>query len=239
MQKAHSPINWENYPSEKSAVNATNLNNMDRAIGEIDDRVIHLDVTKFDKTSASGLITNFDLDTENGVITLTYYSGSKKIIPTNMAKIALNITYDAGNERLVLHMPDGTEEYVDMKSLITQFEFIESDTIYFEVTADGKVKSNIKDGSVTPEKLRPDYLADITVQAETATQKAAEAATQASLSTMEADRAKVEADKAAQYAQIVAPDFYFDVDTMTLYQKTGAGVDFIVADANVLCWKIA
>lgn len=55
----------------------------------------------------------------------------------------------------------------------------------------------------------------------------------------DADRSSTEADRAAKYAQIVAPGFYIDVATMTLYQKAGVGVSFVVADDNVLCWKVA
>ena len=53
----------------------------------------------------------------------------------------------------------------------------------------------------------------------------------------DADRAKEEADRASQYSQITAPDFYLDIETGALYQKGGAGVDFVVADA-ILYWKI-
>lgn len=53
----------------------------------------------------------------------------------------------------------------------------------------------------------------------------------------DADRAKEEADRASQYSQIIAPGFYFDIDTATLYMKGGAGVDFIVDNAT-LYWKI-
>lgn len=238
MQKAHERINWKDFPSKDTAVNAKNLNKMDAALDEIDNRVITLDLTKLDKVSASGMITGFGLNLETGDITLTYYSGSKQVIPTNFAKIALNITWDSANERLVLHMPDGSETYVDLSTLITQFEFLESEEIYFEVTADGKVKAHLKDYSISEEKLRPNFLADIKTQAEIATKQAEEAATAQSLATTEADRAKMEADKAAQYSNIVAPDFYVDVDTMTLCMKDGVGVDFIVVD-NVIYWKVA
>lgn len=53
----------------------------------------------------------------------------------------------------------------------------------------------------------------------------------------DADRAKEEADRASQYSQIIAPGFYFDINTATLYMKGGAGVDFIVDNAT-LYWKI-
>ena len=238
MQKAYNRNDWENYPSEASPINEVNLNRIEAGIDEIDNRVISIDLTKLDKTSASGMMTGFALNTETGVITLTFYDGSSKTINTNLAKFALNISYDAENERLVMTMPDGSVSYVNMSALITIYEFLDSDTIYFTVTEDGKVKADIKDGSITGDKLQPNYLADITVQAEIATLKAAEATTQKSLATEEADRAKSEADKAAQYADIVAPGFYVDLNTMTLYMKAGVGVDFVVAD-NVLCWKIA
>jgi len=55
----------------------------------------------------------------------------------------------------------------------------------------------------------------------------------------EADRSTTEADRAAQYANIVAPGFYVDPVTMTLYMKAGVGVDFVVADDNVLCRKVS
>lgn len=238
MQKAFIRRFWKNKPSNNTPLNEKNLNDLEAGVDEIDNRVITLDLTKLDKVSASGLMTDFEINLETGDVTLTYYSGSKKTFHTNFAKIALNITWDAEKERLVLHMPDGSETYVDLSTLITQFEFLESEEIYFEVTADGKVKAHLKDYSISEEKLRPNFLADIKTQAEIATKQAEEAATARSLATTEADRAKMEADKAAQYSNIVAPDFYVDVDTLTLCMKDGVGVEFIVVD-NVIYWKVA
>ena len=96
---------------------------------------------------------------------------------------------------------------------------------------DGKVKADIKNGSITADKLQPNYLADITVQAETATQQATAAATSAA-------QAKIDADRAESYASITEPKFYLDEATMNLYMKNGVGVDFVVDD-NVLYWKVA
>ena len=115
--------------------------------------------------------------------------------------------------------------------MITQFEFMDSDTVYWTVGAGGKVKADIKNGSITDEKLQPDYLAEITVQAETAIQQATPAATSAA-------QAKIDADRAESYAKITEPKFYLDETTMNLYMKDGAGVDFVVVD-NVLYWKVA
>lgn len=42
MNKAHSPINWENFPGKRTPINAENLNKMDVAIGALDDRTLKL-----------------------------------------------------------------------------------------------------------------------------------------------------------------------------------------------------
>ncbi len=200
MQKAYERINWENYPSEKTAVNEPNLNKMDAALDEVDNRVIIIDLTKLDKTSAGGMMTGFELDTETGVITLRFYNGSSRSINTNLAKIALNITYDAENERLVLSMPDGTVTYVDMSALITQYEFVDSDTIAFEVTTDGKVTATIKKNSITEDMLQPNFLADVTAQANITAQKAGEAAASAADASEYAAQAQTSAELAEQTA---------------------------------------
>ena len=46
MQKVYSRINWENYPSENTPINESNLNRTDYALNAIDDRVISLDNQK-------------------------------------------------------------------------------------------------------------------------------------------------------------------------------------------------
>ena len=336
MQKAYSRINWENYPSEKTAVNETNLNKMDAALEEIDNRVITLDTTKATKVEVSELFSGVAFDESTGIITFTRKNGSQITIDTKLEKMAINFAYDHVDEQLVITLDDGTKQYVDLSALITVYEFLDSDTIAFAIEG-GKVKAIVKEGSIQGKHLQPDYLADITVQAEIATQKAGEAsdsadaallsqqtaatseqaakdsetisiqkANEASVSASaasasesaaleykqesalsqqaaaaseqaakdseniatqkaveaaasasaaeeskktavanasealtQANRAQTEADRAAQYSSIVAPGFYVDLETMSLYMKTGVGVDFIVADGNKLCWKIA
>ncbi len=44
MQKAYSRIDWDNYPSEKTPLNESNLNKMDAAIDELDNRIIEQDL---------------------------------------------------------------------------------------------------------------------------------------------------------------------------------------------------
>lgn len=45
MQKAYNRINWANYPSDTTPLNESNLNKMDAALDELDNRIINLDLT--------------------------------------------------------------------------------------------------------------------------------------------------------------------------------------------------
>ena len=335
--KAFRRIFWKNYPIEDTAVNETNLNKIDAGLDEVDNRVLTLAITKLDIETANTMVQKIEFDDATGIFTVTRLNGSVYQFDTKLEKLAVNFSYDAENERLVITLDDGTIQYVDMSALITQYEFLDSEVIAFTVRSDGKVSATIKSGSITGDMLQPNYLADITIQADIATQKAAEAmgsaadaytsaqnsynseisaagsaeiATQkaagasqsaqnaansketaqdaanraansadaadqsaqaaanseaiavqkavdasqsaqnaanseqvavlkASEALTDANRAKTEADRAAQYSSIVAPDFYLDIDTMILYMKDGVGVDFLLADGNVLCWKVA
>lgn len=231
MQKAYNPTIFENTPSVNTPLNETNLNKISRGLSEVDDRVIALDLTKLPITEASGMITGITINQDNGDITVIYYSGATSVLHTLLAQVAINFDYDPDTERLIIYLKDGTQKYIDLSALITQFEFLDSDVIYWTIGDDGKVKAGIKKGSITADLLQPNYLADITVQAETATQQAASSAASAK-------QAKIDADRAETYASITEPKFYLDETTMQLYMKDGAGVDFVVDD-NVLYWKVA
>lgn len=178
MQKAHSSIPWVDYPKLDTPLNAQNLLKEDKAIDVIDDRVISLDTTKFDKTEAQGLFKDVELDPKTGIITFTTYSGAKKTIDTLLEKIAINFDFDEETQKIIITLEDGTTKEVDLKSFITQYEFLESDTIAFEVDTAGKVKAIVKEGSINEKHLRPDYLADIRV--ESAKAEAARAAAEVS-----------------------------------------------------------
>ena len=164
MQKAYNRINWENYPSDRTPINETNLNKLDVGVNEIDNRIISLDSTKLDKTEASQLVKNFELDKATGIITITYLSGATVTIDTMLEKLAVNFDYDSTNQSLLITLDDGTIKSIDLSELITQYEFEATDTVAFSVDADGKVAAIIKEGSIQEKHLRPDYLADIRVE---------------------------------------------------------------------------
>lgn len=164
MNKAHSAINWENYPSDETPLNESNLNKMDAAIGVIDDRVITLDTTKATKTEVATLVADVTFEESTGIITITKKNGSKVMIDTQMEKIAINFDYNPTTQQIILTLIDGTKQYIDLSALITQYEFLDSDTVAFYIDKDGKVSAIVKEGSIEEKHLEPNYLAKIKVE---------------------------------------------------------------------------
>lgn len=182
MNKAYTRIDWENEPSTNTPINETNLNKMDSALDELDNRVIAQDTSKADKTEVSTLIANVEFDESTGIITVTRKNGSVITIDTKMEKIAVNFDYDPVTQQIILTLVDGTKQYIDLSALITQYEFLDSDTITFVVQADGSIKAEVLDGSITENKLQSNYMAQIkveTAKSETYMNNASSSATQA------------------------------------------------------------
>lgn len=207
MQKAYNPTPWKNKPDISSPLNETNLNKLSQGVSTIDDRVITMDLTKFDKMDAQPCIKKIEYDKATGKFTFTSVSGATAVVDTMLEKLAVNFDYDPATQQLIITLDDGSAKYVDLSALITQFEFVNSDTIYWTVGDDGKVKADIKDGSIGAEKLQPNYLADITVQAEqanasaTAAAKSAIAAAASETATAQSEEnASVSAEQAAASA---------------------------------------
>lgn len=176
--KIFNRINWLNRPSTNTPLNATNLNAGDSAIDKLDDRIITLDTVKADMQVVNDMVADVSLNSNTGVITVTYKNGSHVDYDTNLEKIAVNFSYDYVNQRLVLTLSDGSKQYVDMSALITQYEFEDSATIAFSINnKTGAISAFIKNGSITDAMLETGYLAKITEQAAKATNMANSATT--------------------------------------------------------------
>lgn len=185
MNKAYSRINWENYPSDATPINKVNLNRLDSATDILDDRVITLDTTKATKTEVATLVSDVTFEESTGIITITKKNGSRVTIDTQLEKIAVNFDYNPTTEQIVLTLIDGTKQYIDLSALITQYEFLDTDTVAFFVGTDGKVSAIVKEGSIEEKHLEPNYLAKIKVEvakAETSQQAAAKSETNAKVS---------------------------------------------------------
>lgn len=179
METVYVRINWQNQPSTATALGATNLNKIDLALSIIDGRVVSINTTKLDVSVANTLVQDVTVD-GNGVFTIKKLDGSTTKYDTKLEKIAVNFTYDTATQQIVITLDDGTKQYVDLSSLITEYEFTDSSTIGFTVT-DGKVSASVKNGSIKETHLQPNYLADIKVQAQNAQNSANASADSASL----------------------------------------------------------
>nr|DAJ74969.1 MAG TPA: hypothetical protein [Caudoviricetes sp.] len=177
MNKAYIRINWENYPSDATPVNKANLNKLDSATDILDDRVITLDTTKATKTEVATLVSDVTFEESTGIITITKKNGSKVTIDTQMEKIAVNFTYNPTTQQIILTLIDGTQQYIDLSALITQYEFLDTDTVAFFIGTDGKVSAIVKEGSIKEEHLEPNYLAKVKVEVAKAQTSASNAAT--------------------------------------------------------------
>lgn len=183
MDKSYIRINWENYPSDSTPLNEDNLNKIDRALDEVDNRVITLDATKLGLNVANNMITGFSLDPNTGVITITKYDGSTQTFDTALEKVAINFEYDQKTEMLVITLDDGNKQYVDLSSLVDNYTFSDSDVIAFDVV--GKdVSATIKAHSITDSMIEAEYLAKVKVAA-------SEAVTSANNASISANAAKL------------------------------------------------
>lgn len=166
MNKVYTRINWEDYPSENTDLDAYNLNQMDSAIDALDNRIISQDALKVDKSAINGNIADWTMDETTGVITITKYNGEKIIFDLNIEKIPVGFSM-SDDGIITMTTEDGTQFKADIGSMIPVLTFEDSATIAVSVTGTGKNKTysfSIKTGSVTDAMLQPNYLADIRVE---------------------------------------------------------------------------
>lgn len=237
-KKIFNRINWLNRPSTTTPLNATNLNAGDSAIDKLDDRILILDTVKADMQVVNGMVADVSLNSNTGVITVTYKNGSTKTYDTNLEKIATNFTYDYSTQRLVLTLSDGSKQYVDMSALITQYEFKDSTTIAFSVDSTGKISTSVKNGSITDAMLETGYLANITAQA-TKAESMANSATTSSNSAY--DNAKLSQSYAIGGSGVRDGEdtdnakYYCEhANALTIGKANGQGITFSITADNLL-----
>lgn len=192
MNKLYYPINWENYPSEATPINESNLNKIDSGLNNLDNRVIEQDALKLSKTDASNDIVNWTMDEETGVITITRRSGEQILFDLNIEKIPVSFSL-SDDGILTMVTDDGTTFTANIGAMIPILTFSDSDEIAVTATGTGINKTysfSVKDNSITENKLQPNFLADIKVQSANASASASSAASSANDSSTYATQSK-------------------------------------------------
>ena len=166
MQKAHdASMNdyWRNKPEVSTPIVAEKKNQLEQAVDTIDDRVIVLDLTKANQTDLLQTIKTVTYNTETGVWVYTWWNGSTLTIDQNIEKIPVSFSMSPQGI-ITMTTSDGTQYTCDIATLIKTYSFLDSDTLDFTDTVDSDgnhtITADIKNGSVTGEKLQPNYLAD-------------------------------------------------------------------------------
>ena len=94
LSKTYSRINWENEPSVRSPLSEGNLNRMDYALNEVDNRVINLDTTKAEEDDMLLTFKEIKFDSNTGIFTFTRFNGTIVTIDTLLEKVVTNWDYD-------------------------------------------------------------------------------------------------------------------------------------------------
>ena len=205
MNKLYSRIIWQNFPSENTALNESNLNRMDLGLDNLDNRVIEMDATKVNKEVANSLVQSWSMDESTGIITITHLDGSKDMFDLNIEKIPIDFKLSEDGI-LTMTTDDGSKFKANIGAMIPVLTFEDSDEIVVSVSGSGVNKTysfSIKAGSVTEDKLQPNFLADIkaeTAKAQSYKESAAGYASDAATSAQTASKKAYEAASSATSA---------------------------------------
>ena len=250
MTKAFSLFLWENSPSVNTPLGESKLNLINRALDEVDNRVVSFDTVKANQSDLLTALADVSFDESTGVFTFTKKNGAQTKVDTKLEKLAINFRYDKESQRLVITLDDGTIQYVDMKALITELEFMNSNTVLFSVT-DGKVTANIAKGSITADMLEPNYLANVELYASQALESANDARTYADNASTSASQADGNAKLAEQYAKsandavevvnqkLKLATFSFDANGHLIYSDDSAYVFTVDNTRGMLQYELA
>lgn len=148
-QPFYGVTDWQNLPSQKTALNRTNLLHAENGIKEADNRIVQLDNRKAELSLVNTLVKNVVLNPKTGVLTVTLVNGTTATYDLDIERVVTNFDITNGNV-LVLTLADGTRKEVDLTKFVNTF----SNTATVSMRVENRVvTANIIDGSVTMGKL--------------------------------------------------------------------------------------
>lgn len=193
MNKVYQRINWQNEPSIATPLNETNLNKIDYALDVVDGRVVTFDTTKANQSDLLQTVKTVAYNTTTGVFTFTFWNGNTVTADLNIEKIPVDFSMDEYGV-ITMTTADGTTYTCDISELIKLYTFNDSSEIDFTTTTDASgnktITASIVSGSITGDKLQPNYLADCVSAkngAESAETNAGQSATSSELSSQDSE----------------------------------------------------
>lgn len=167
--KQYNRINWQNRPSTATALGATNLNKIDVFCNNVDNALIQIDADKLNIETANSMLASVSFNSDTGTFTFKELDGTTYTYDLNLEKIPVSFSLSEDGI-LTMTTEDGTQWTCNIGELIKDYVFEDSDTIAFskefvEEDDEGKgcyhISADVKNGSITAEKLNPDYRSDI------------------------------------------------------------------------------
>ena len=149
LQPFYIVTDWQNLPSQKTALNRTNLIHTENGVKELDNRTVQLDANKADKSQINALVKDVTLDTNTGILTVTLQNGTTKTYDLDIEKVVVNFDI-TDDDKLVLTLADGTQKVIDLTRFVYSVD--STPTITMKIL-NRTITAEIVDGSVTMSKL--------------------------------------------------------------------------------------
>lgn len=165
-------VNWVNKSEALTTpLGKNNLNNMDSGIKKIADNLDivynELDTKKFNQSDAGKVLSAMPTwDDATGILHFSFYDGTEFDVDFNIEKIPVKFSMSTDGT-ITMITADGTEWTCNIFDAIP--DFADSEHIHYSKETDESgssvVKFDLIKGSITDEYLTPQYLAQITEQA--------------------------------------------------------------------------
>lgn len=148
-QPYYSVTDWQNLPSQKTALGRTNLIHAENGIKEADNRIVQLDANKADKSMVNMMVKDITVDVDTGILIITYQNGTVKTYDLDIEKVVVNFDI-TDDDKLVLTLADGTQKVIDLTRFVYSVD--STPTISMKIL-NRTITAEIVDGSVTMAKL--------------------------------------------------------------------------------------
>lgn len=200
-------INWENYSSTMTPLNADNLNRMDSALAKHDEDIEVMSNVKADRVLLNGMVTAVYYNTTSGIFRFERYGEAPVEVDLNIEKIPVQFSM---SEDGIIKMitTDGTEYTADVKSLIPEIETTSEHEIDLVHTQEGgtiTLSASIKNNSITDDKLESHFLENCRLYSSDASKSSASASISEVNSRASEESAKHWAEQSELWAKTVEP----------------------------------